>query len=138
MTVDAEKSLERFRKLKKRKKRKRKIRVSSKATTKELYRYPRHTDIEVVVDTNNPRRLILVPFPPGEELAVKISDWLMSKFGGLPIDKELLIDMTTEARKKFCEIRGIRATFAQHECEEDSEEEALTESMDDLEFYLSG
>lgn len=137
MCVDADKSLERFRKLKKRKRRKRKLRKSSKATTDVLYRYPRHTDIDVVLDINNPRRVILIPFPPGEKLAVEISEHLMSRYGGKPIDRELLIDMTVTARQKFCELRGIRASFVQYDDEEDSELEALTESMDDLEFYLN-
>lgn len=133
-------SVGKLRRIKRKKPRKRKLRKSSKATTTELYRYPRHTDIEVIVDLDNPKRVVLIPFPPDESLSQKIADWLLDKFGGSTIDRDLLISMTIEARKKFCELRGINVkhNILDDSDTEDEVEEDLSPSMAELEFYMNG
>ncbi len=136
---DSDRQLDQFKRLKKRKQRKRKIRKSSKATTKDLYRYPRHTDIEVVMDTNNPKRVLLIPFPDEETLSTKIAEMLIEKFAGRDIDRELLTEMTIASRKMFCELRGINVAIKSKDEEgiEETEEDP-SKAAADLEFYLSG
>ena len=127
-----------FKRLKKRKSRKKRLRKSSKATTTGLYRYPRHTDIFVIPDLRNPKRLILTPFPPGnvDAIAAEISSWLLAKHRGKVITNELLVDMTQLARWKFCQMRGIKISNPIEEIDDDEAEEDPSQSMADLEFYL--